>query len=138
MYGARRVILKLGIGRCGLSVLYTFSRVEQGDNLQWLWFGGFVITTISPNILRKFDERNLCSALHLKGEKKEKQNGAQDENLTLLHCSVETAVLLLVGSGRMEDRDSHLSDICTLCTVNFMAVVGSIVLKAERNCFFRR
>lgn len=70
MYGARRVILKLGIGRCGLSVLYTFSRVEQGDNLQWLWFGGFVITTISPNILRKFDERNLCSALHLKGEKK--------------------------------------------------------------------
>jgi hypothetical protein len=113
-------------------------RAEKGQDLQWLWFGGFVITTTCPNILRDLDETDLCiSTLSDREEEKVKQNGAQDENLKLLHYSVGATVLPLVGCGRMEDRDSHLSAIYTLCTVTFTAVTGRkiSVLKAERNCF---
>lgn len=55
-------------------------------------------------------------------EDKVKQNGPQNENLTLLHCTIEATVLPLVGSGRMEERDSHLSAIYTRLTVTFTAV----------------
>jgi hypothetical protein len=55
-------------------------------------------------------------------EDKVKQNGPQNENLTLLHCTVEATVLPLVGSGRMEERDSHLSAIYIRHTVTFTAV----------------
>jgi hypothetical protein len=57
---------------------------------------------------------------------KVKQNGVQDENLTLLHYRGQATVLiLLVGSGRMEDRAGHLSAIYILRTGIFRAVCGN-------------
>jgi hypothetical protein len=55
-------------------------------------------------------------------EDKVKQNGAQNENLTLLQYSSQASELLLVGSGRMEESDSHLSASYTQHTVTFTAV----------------
>jgi hypothetical protein len=57
-------------------------------------------------------------------EDKVKQNGPQNENLTLLHCTVEATVQPLVGPGRMEESDGHLSAIYTLNAVMFTVVSG--------------
>lgn len=70
---------------------------------------------ITARYLSKREEEN---------EDKVKQNGPQNENLTLLHCTVEATVLLLVGSGRMEESDSHLSAIYTRNAGMFAAVSG--------------
>jgi len=75
--------------------------------------------------LRNLDEADRCQVLSSREDEnkdKVKQNGAQNENLTLLHCSSQASELLLVGFGWMEESDSHLSAIYSLHTVTFIAV----------------
>ena len=88
-------------------------------------FGGFCFTITDANILRNLDETDRCQVLSSREDEnkdKVKQNGAQNENLTLLHCSAQASELLLVGFGWMEESDSHLSAIYSLHTVTFIAV----------------
>jgi hypothetical protein len=53
---------------------------------------------------------------------KVKQNGAQSENLTLLHYTSRASELLLVGFGWTEESDSHLSATYRQNTVTLIAV----------------
>lgn len=88
-------------------------------------FGGICFITIDANILRNLDETDRCQVLSSREDEnkdKVKQNGAQNENLTLLHSSSQASELLLVGFGWMEESDSHLSAIYSQHAVTFVVV----------------
>lgn len=110
----------LGTERYRFAVLHKSVLAEKEEDLRWLWFGGFVITTTHPNILRDLDKTDLCSLLYLKSRK---QNGAQDPR-KLSSLSLQRGGYC-AATGRFwtdGSRDSHLSAFYNLRIVTFTSV----------------